>query len=371
MPMNTRNRNHQIQTPQKTTKERNRRQNQDHQENPPPNHNQRINSKEQHQPDSTTTSSEENLKEKLETLYTNIVSAPSYSAKINDFLRQNDIHGVYRRIVKKKFPRRRVVARFPFEIFMGDLLEYPNYKSVNHGYKFILILIDCFTKMLYVAPMKRKDADHSAQAFNAIFDQFDRFPINLVTDGGKEFFNKEVQKVFDNYGINHYKCPTKTKTKASVAERVIRTMKSKFERYFYKTKTHNWTDVLDQFVQNYNSVPHSSHGLPPQDVNDENRETVYKRLYPNKNITVVCKLKLGDKVRIIREKDEFEKGYTENWSEEIYQIYKVFQSNEVCWYKVQNLNGEKLKGIWYYYQLNLVSRNLRKYADKPSGNRTK
>lgn len=309
------------------------------------------------------------MNEKLQTLYKDVASAPSYSAKITDFLRQHDVHGVYRKIVKKTFPRRRVIARFPYEIFMGDLLEYPNYKTQNRGFKFILILIDAFTKMLYAVPMKKKDADHSAAAFSSIFQTMDRFPINLVTDGGKEFFNKEVRKILDNHGINHYRCPTYTKTKASIAERVIRTLKSKFERYFYATHTFSWYGILNKFVKNYNSVPHSAHGFPPQDVNDENREIVYKRLYPNKNLTVVCKLHEGDKVRKIRDKQDFEKGYTANWSEEIYQIDKVYQSHEVCWYKLKTIDGEKLQGIWYYYQLNLVSRNLKKYAHQSKRNR--
>ena len=199
---------------------------------------QRSDQEVQHQSASKNTSNEESLNEKLQTLYKDVASAPSYSAKITDFLRQHDVHGVYRKIVKKTFPRRRVIARFPFEIFMGDLLEYPNYKTQNRGFKFILILIDAFTKMLYAVPMKKKDADHSAAAFSSIFQTMDRFPINLVTDGGKEFFNKEVRKILDNHGINHYRCPTYTKTKASIAERVIRTLKSKFERYFYATFIH-------------------------------------------------------------------------------------------------------------------------------------
>ena len=74
-------------------------------------------------------------------------------------------------------------------------------------------------------------------------------------------------------------------------------------------------------------------------------------------ITVDCRLKIGDKVRKIREKKEHEKGYTENWSQEIYEIAKVYQRHAVCWYKLKNLSGEVLDGVWYYYQLNLVARH--------------
>ena len=115
------------------------------------------------------------LKEKLTRLYEDISSAPSYSAKIEKFLRHNFIHSVHRRITKKKFPRRRVISRFPFEYFMGDLIEYPNFKYQNKGYKYILVLIDCFTKMIYVRPMKQKSKEWTADAFESIFKEFDNF----------------------------------------------------------------------------------------------------------------------------------------------------------------------------------------------------
>ena len=142
-----------------------------------------------------------------------------------------------------------------------------------------------------------------------------------------------------------------------MAERVIRTLKSRFEKYFYENNTKKWIDVLSTFTSNYNATPHSSHGLPPDEVNDTNRKLVYKRLYPHLNLTTVCKLKVNDKVRKILQKSLFEKGYTKKWSDEIYKISAARQSNGVCWYKLENLSGEEQEGVWYYYQLNLVSRN--------------
>ena len=300
--------------------------------------------------------SEEALNKQLKELYEDVKSTPNYSAKITNFLRSYDVHSKHRRITKKTFPRRRVIARFPFELFMADLIEYQEDRFINRGYKFILLMIDCFTKMIYVAPMKRKTKEWSADAFESIFKKLENYPVNLVTDGGLEFFNSSVQKIFETYGINHYKTPTKTKMKASIAERAIRTIKNRLEKYFRHTGKRKWIDVIDHFVANYNKTPHRSIGMPPQDVNDENRDEVYKKLYPLRNLTVVCRLQLGDKVRKIVEKKDFEKGYTQNWSDEIYEIATVQQSNTVCFYKLKHLNGEKITGIYYYYQLNLVSR---------------
>ena len=300
---------------------------------------------------------ENDVNKKLQKLYEDIASVPNFSAKINDFLRTHDLHSKFRRVTKKRFPRRRVIARFPFEIFMADLIEYPQYKVINKGYVYILLLIDCFTKKIYLAPMKKKDKHHAALAFETIFKEFDEFPVNLVTDGGKEFFNSLVAKVFQNYGINHYKTPSKTKWKASMAERAIQTIKNRLQKLFVKRQNNIWIDVIEQIGKNYNATPHSSHKLAPQDVGPENRDEVYKRLYPERDVTIVCKLNVGDKVRKIKEKTEFEKGYTQKWSDEIYTIKSVRQSNGVCWYKLENLRKELQDGIWYYYQLNLVARN--------------
>ena len=297
------------------------------------------------------------LTEKLTRLYEDISSAPSYSAKIEKFLRHNFVHSVHRRILKKKFPRRRVISRFPFENFMGDLIEYPHYKYQNKGYKYILILIDCFTKMIYVRPMKQKSKEWTADAFESIFKDFDTFPINLITDGGLEFFNGDVQKVFRSYDINHFAYKTRTKWKASIVERAIRTIKSRLEKIFYKQKNNRWIDVLDSVIQNYNQTPHSAHNLPPQEVNDENRDIVYKRMYPFQSLTIVCRLKEKDRVRKIKEKTLFEKGYKIKWSEQIFEIKTVRQSNGICWYKIKSLDNIEQPGIFYYYQLNLVTRH--------------
>ena len=302
--------------------------------------------------------STDKLKDKLESLYTDIRSVPSYSAKLGEFLRNQYVHSTHRRVVKRKtFPRRRVIARFPFEIFMGDLIEFTQYKRQNKGYSFILLLIDCFTKVIYTAPMKSKSQDDCLLAFQSIFDKFDKFPINLVTDKGKEFFNFKIQSFFLVYGVNHYSIPTKSESKASVAERAIKTIKQRLQKLFFASDRNRWIDVIDQVTTNYNKTPHRSIGMAPFDVNDLNREEVYNRLYPFKRLSVVCRLKEGDKVRKVLEKSIFDKGYTQNWSSEVFVIADVRQSNAVCWYKLKTLDNVEVPGIFYYYQLNLVSSN--------------
>ena len=175
----------------------------------------------------------------------------------------------------------------------------------------------------------------------------------------EEFFNRSVQKVMNEYGVNHFKTPTKTPWKASLAERAIRTLKTRLWRWFQHSKKNRWIDVLDSFVENYNETPHSSIGMAPNDVTNDNREEVYKRLFPADGVKIDCKHKIGDLVRIKIEKElekKFFKGYTANWSEEIYVITSKIQSQGVCWYKLSDQSGKVQEGIYYSEQLNLVSR---------------
>ena len=296
----------------------------------------------------------------MQEVYTNIKSIPNYSAKIAKFLRENKNHSVHRRIVKKTFPRRHIITESPFQIFQADLIEYSNseYSYANGGNRFILVVIDCFSKMVYAEPVKRKNADYMSAAFQKILQNLNFYPNSLITDRGLEFYNSQVQKLFDQYGINHYHTKTKTKWKAAMAERVIRTLKTRLEKYFYQHKTKRWLDFLPQLVKNYNSTPHRTIGMAPDQVTFQNSATIYKRVFGDRDLKVIPRLSKGDRVRILLEKSLFDKGYKQNWSEKIYKIRAVYQRSGVVWYKLEDLDNNRLDGIRYYWDLNLVSKHV-------------
>ena len=99
--------------------------------------------------------------------------------------------------------------------------------------------------------------------------------------------------------------------------------------------------------------------MSPNQVTEKNRLDVYKRLYPDINLRITPRLKVGDKVRLLREKHIFEKGYTQNWSSEIYTVYSVHEQNGVDWYFIKDTDEKNIPGLKYYWQLSLVA----KYAD--------
>ena len=70
----------------------------------------------------------------------------------------------------------------------------------------------------------------------------------------------------------------------------------------------------------------------------------------------LCPFSEGDKVRILRQKPEFSKGYARSWTKELYVIKRVLQSNGICFYRVTDLEGNNEQKL-YKQQINLVLRN--------------
>ena len=108
-------------------------------------------------------------------------------------------------------------------------------------------------------------------------------------------------------------------------------------------------DVLDDIVNKYNSTVHRTVKMKPIDVTF-NSYAEYNKDFNKKD----PKFKVGDYVRISKYKNIFAKGYTPNWSEEVFVINKI--KNTVPWtYAISDLNGEKITGSFYEKELQKTS----------------
>ena len=152
------------------------------------------------------------------------------------------------------------------------------------------------------------------------------------------------------------------KGKSVVAERCIRTLKTKI----YKCMTKNvYIDKSDDIVNEYNNTYHRTIKMKPVDVKD-NTYIDFKKEVNDKD----PKFKVGDHVRISKYKNIFAKGYTPNWSEDVFVIKKV--KNTVPWtYVINDLNGEEIIGIFYEKELQKINQQefkiekvIKRKADK-------
>ncbi|MCG8430854.1 MAG: DDE-type integrase/transposase/recombinase, partial [Candidatus Omnitrophica bacterium] len=194
-------------------------------------------------------------------------------------------------------------------------------KQYNDGYCYILTVIDVFPKKAWAEPVKNKSGLTTATAFESILKRTKgRKPQQIETDNGKEFYNKEFRKVCENHDINHFS--TTSSNKASTVERFNRTLKTLLYRYFTANNTYRWLNVLHNILQTYNSRWHRSIRMSPNNVTNKNEKLVYKTLYAKKPKFGKLMHK-GDKVRISKKKQTFEKGYLPNFTEEVFKISNV------------------------------------------------
>ena len=138
---------------------------------------------------------------------------------------------------------------------------------------------------------------------------------------------------------------THNEGKSVVAERFIRTLKSKIYRYKTSISKNMYIDKLDDIVDEYNNMYHTTIKMKPADVTDNTYINADKKInYKDP------KFKVGDRVRISKYKNIFAKGYMPNWSEEVFVIKKV--KNTVPWtYVINDLNGEEIIGTFYEKEL--------------------
>ena len=138
---------------------------------------------------------------------------------------------------------------------------------------------------------------------------------------------------------------THNEGKSVVAERFIKTLKSKIYKYMTSISKNVYIDKLDDIVDEYNNTYHTTIKMKLADVRDNTYINADKEIN-NKD----PKFKVGDHVRISKYKNIFAKGYIPNWSEEVFVIKNV--KNTVPWtYVINDLNGEEITGTFYEKEL--------------------
>ena len=121
------------------------------------------------------------------------------------------------------------------KIWATDLIDMQAFSRYNKGIKYLLTIIDVFSKYGWIVPLKQKNGIAVASALEKVFKE--RKPEKLWVDKGKEFYNKDVRKLITIY-------PTENGEKSSVIERWNRTMKERMFKYFSANSTRKYIDVL-------------------------------------------------------------------------------------------------------------------------------
>ena len=263
----------------------------------------------------------------------------------------NELH----KPVIRNFERRKVIANSANEIWAIDLADMNDLREANDGYRFILCVIDIFSKYAWCEPIEDKKARTILKMLKKIITGQKVTPFYLWCDEGGEFKNKIIEKYLKENNIIMYS--TYGEHKASVVERFIRTIKTWIWKIFTAKHTRNWVDELQPLIKYYNNKVHSTTKMKPINaVKAKHHDEIFNRVFTTKFNEEIQnpKLKVGDNVRISRIKKQFEKGYYDNWSREVFKVYEVLNTSPIT-YKIMEEDKTKIDGSFYEQELQKTS----------------
>jgi Integrase core domain len=290
------------------------------------------------------------------------IKSDKYSKEdVEIWLTKQDAYTLNRKVVRR-FMRRPVIAYHVDSIWQMDLADVSNMSSFNDKINFLLIAVDVLSRHAWVQPIHRKTGFNVMMALEKIFNT-GRKPMFINTDQGKEFLNAEVQNFFKTNNIKHY-TTTGDDPKCAIAERFIRTLREKMNKFMVHSNHRRYIDHLQNFVDSYNNAVHSRLKMKPVDVSSDNCNVAFQTLYgkyargkkllnkinPNKKNQ---KIKVGDMVRIARKKNTFDKASeTTTFTRELFKVKSISRNNPLAGkmhttYKLQDLMGEDITSIHY------------------------
>ena len=223
------------------------------------------------------------------------------------------IDEIYSKAPKKNFPTNKTIIKSIDDTWSSNLLDMNDYGIKNNkGYRYILVVIDNFSKFGWTTPLKNKYAQSITDAFSEIMKSSNRKPNLLETDDGKEYVNKIFNEFLNNNNIKRYS--RYTDKGAVFAERFNRTIRNLLKKPVFEKGNADWISELPSVIKQYNNTMHSSTKMTPNQASKKSNEKIVFDNLRNDREVRKPKFKLGDLVRTSDIKKVFSKGDSTNYS---------------------------------------------------------
>ena len=245
------------------------------------------------------------------------------------------INEIYSKPPKKNYITNKTDVYHIDDIWSLDILDLKDYGPKNNrGYRYVLVVIDNFSKFGWTIPLK-KNAQTIKESFENILTNSKRKPNLIESDRGTEFYNNVFQEFLNNNNIKLYS--RNSSYGAVFAERFNRTVRDLPKKNIFEQGDAKWIDILPTITEQYYNRIHSSTKLTPIQASLKTNEGfVYENLL-DKREKVKPKFQINDLVRTADLKRTFSKGDTTNWS---YKLYKITEktNDKIPTYHIDNLS---------------------------------
>jgi hypothetical protein len=237
------------------------------------------------------------------------------------------------------------------EMWQIDLMYLPDLAKFNNGMKYLVCVLDTFSRKMNIVTIKKKNSNTVTEAFDDIHEKFHNTPNKILADNGGEFKCQEFINYCHSFGINIIF--TSNETKAAHVERAQRSFQNILYRMMEEKQTKTYLDLLPSVLNIYNGRVNRITGYSPNNAYKqknkkkvlENLEKYYKASVQKKRKPV---LKVGDTVRIKLKRDTFHRGYNPYFSEEVFKVLEVKTNLPQPRYKLTDFNGGEVIGGTFY-----------------------
>lgn len=314
------------------------------------------------------------MDEEISRTYKNVgepgsLSSPQTLAKVTghtrkqagEYLKGEPSYTLHRNRRIKGSQYRKTFAYGPLDIAQADLLVLDKlHVKHNKPFRYILLVVSIFSRYAIGLPLKSKTGSEVAKALDTILSNE---PYKkLQTDRGTEFINPKVRSVLNKHGTLLYH--SHSHLKAAIVERFIRTLRLLISRYCTLNNTATFIGNFQKIIKIYNEKEHSSLlNKSPIEAHKDNSINFFVDQYAKVNRKKKpAKFKVGDVVRINRNKVNFEKG-NYSWSTELFKISEILDTTPIT-YRLRDFKDELILGGFYDYELQEVKDTGRYLIEK-------
>jgi hypothetical protein len=240
---------------------------------------------------------------------------PDISLKqIKDFISEQSTHQIHapQKIPLQEYNQIRAPGRGQLQL---DILDLSNYKRHNKNYRYILVVVDIYSRYSWVRPLKTKTGQEVLKAMKSITSEIIRKGVNVwsfVMDYGREFDNNDFNKYYSI--VTMYRKSPEIHNSTGIVERRNSYIRSVLQKYFTGHNTLKWINIIENINGNINNTINRTTQHTPVDIwNGIEKNDELVREPPTQ-------YHVGDTVRLLQQPENFTKKSTGQYSNEIYTI---------------------------------------------------
>lgn len=230
-----------------------------------------------------------------------------------------------------------IVTATPDTDFQMDLLDMQNFYHSNSHYRYILLVVDIFSRKAYAEPLKKKTPEEVLRGLKKIFE-VSGIPSIMASDNGTEY-KGVVSKYFKENKIVHRENEVGDHQVLGVIDRLARTIKNKIYQNFTAEDNTKWLQPLKDIISTYNDTPHSRlDNMTPNEAHKFSSDT--RTIHYEKVKEALDRREFfqkGDHVRVLLKKKSFQRGFERKWTLQTYKVDEIEGRNYIL------SNGKKYR----------------------------